>query len=461
MVEHRILAVDDDPVSLDAIVGLLRDDGHEVHAASSAEEAEALIRKQGYDLIITDLILPRRSGIELAALVREILPHATVLVVTGHATLRSAIDALKAGALDYLTKPVDSSQLRSLVGKALQGHQGLRPFPVSDSVTARDGMLTRSPAMRAVFDKIDLCAANESTVLLQGESGTGKELCARSIHLRSARAKGPFVTLRAGSLPHDRVAIELFGALDGEEKAAGKIQQARGGTLFLEEIDALDAPTQAALLRYLDEGRSGGTGGQREAEPRLIASSHRKLESLVRDGRFREDLFYRIGIVTIELPALRERRDDIPLLVTQFLQFLSARYRKPIPSVPSDSMDLLLRYTWPGNVRELRNVIEHAVILCGDSRLEPDLLPRMLRSDGSSNEPIRIPIGTRMKEIERTVIARTLDAFQWNKNKTAKVLGISRRSLYNKLERYRIHRGSPAAQATPAEALPPRAEAEG
>lgn len=437
MVEYRILAVDDDPVSLEAIVDLLRDDGHEVHAATTAEEAEDLIRRQAYDLVVTDLILPGRSGIDLVGAVRATLPQTPVLVVTGHATLRSAIEALKAGALDYLTKPLDGQQLRGLVAKALRERGSTGAFGSNGSAATFDGMVSRSPAMQAVFERILLAAGNESPVLLQGESGTGKESSARSIHARSSRARGPFVTLRAGALSHDRVHSELFG--EPESGIPGKWEQAQGGILFLEEIDALDLPAQEALLHLLETGRGEKPG----PDVRLIASTHRSLAALVRDGRFREDLFYRISILTIELPPLRERQEDLPLLVSGFLDFLSARYRKAVPQLPDETMNLLSRHGWPGNVRELRNVIEHAVILCRDGRLDPELLPHSLRSDRLSAEPIRIHIGTKMKEVERTVIARTLDACQWNKNKTAKVLGISRRSLYNKLERYRISREAP------------------
>lgn len=443
MVERRVLAVDDDPAALEAIVALLQKDGYEVHTAASAEAAEELLSRFTYPLIITDLVLPGQSGIDLVRHAGARQPEATSIVVTGHATLRTAIEALKAGAWDYLTKPVDPDELRALIARALES----RPWATANDESGRsfaelDGMVTRCPAMRAVFDKVHLASQTESTVLLQGESGSGKELCARAIHARSRRASNGFFVFHAGAAPPERVLEDLFGLEDERGVRPGKVAQARGGTLFLEEIDALDARAQGALLGLLERATYTPVRGSEEkvADLRLIASTHRNLAELVRDGRFREDLYYRISIFPIELPPLRERREDIPLLVDRFLGAFTSRYSKPRPVLPPETLERLVRYDWPGNVRELQNVIEHAVILCTDGVLSPSLLPRMLQGEPIPSESIQIPIGTRMKEIERAVIARTLDAFHWNKNKTAKILGISRRSLYNKLDRYRITR---------------------
>ncbi len=443
MVERRVLAVDDDPAALEAIVALLQKDGYEVHTATSAEAAEELLSRFSYPLIITDLVLPGQSGIDLVREVGRRQPEAAAIVVTGHATLRTAVEALKAGACDYLTKPLDPDELRGLVASLFEKHtQRARESAAENAAVEMDGMLTRCPAMRAVFDKVLLAAQTESTILLQGESGSGKELCARAIHGRSKRAAGPFVVYHAGALPPERVLEDLFGAVDEGEGPPGKLDRARGGTFFLEEVDALDARAQGALLALLERRSQGpGTAGEeRGADVRLIASTHRNLAELVRDGRFREDLYYRLSIFPIEIPPLRERREDILLLANHFLELFATRYEKTRPSLSRDTVDRLLGYDWPGNVRELQNVIEHAVILCADGVITPALLPRMLHGEPAPTASIQIPIGTRMKEIERAVIARTLDAFHWNKNKTAKILGISRRSLYNKLDRYRITR---------------------
>ena len=452
LVDYKILAVDDDTAALEAVVDLLRGEGYEVHAASSAEEAEELLHRESYHLVITDLVMPGgKNGVELTRIVKENLPQAVVLMVTGHASLQTAVTALKAGAVDYLTKPVDPRKLKGMVAKLLEG----RPLYVPNRLLAEgrertvefDGMVSRSPRMRAVFEKIELAAGTDTTVLIRGESGTGKELCARSIHKRSTRARGPFIAVHTGAIPQDLVASELFGHERGSftgavEQKPGKFEQAQGGTIFLDEINTMDSRTQIGLLRVLESFRFTRVGGgeERTANVRVVAASNRDLSELVAEGRFREDLYYRLNIFPIDLPPLRERRDDIPLLVDNFLEQFATRYKKSVPAVPEETIDLLMRYPWPGNVRELRNVIEQSVILCTDGSLRPELLPRMLHRDRDDADSIRVPIGTRMKDIERAVIARTLEAYRWNKNRTAKVLGISRRSLYNKLERYRIAR---------------------
>jgi len=423
---YRILAVDDDPEALAAVVDLLRRDGHEVDTASSSEEADDRIRHKEYHLVITDLVMPGRSGIELTRAVRERLPDASVLVVTGHANLQTAIAALKAGAADYLTKPVEARQLRAIVSRMLQDKQVLL-----SRREERDGVAARSHAMRLAREKIALAASIEAPVLVRGESGSGKETCARMIHSRSSRAEGPFVALHVSALAHGAATPEL----------ENRIAQARGGTLFLDEIESLDEEGQLTLLRTLGDERT-------PPATRVVAATGRALAPLVREGKFREDLRYRLDVFSIDLPPLRERPEDVPDLVAGFVRTFASRYQKPVPTVDDDALTLLARYAWPGNVRELRNVIEHAVILESGGRITPAVLPRMIHRDEGDSASIRIPIGTAMKEVERTVIARTLDAFGWNKNKTAKVLGISRRSLYNKLERYRIARAEqPVAPA--------------
>lgn len=464
MVEQRVLAVDDDPAALEAIVALLQTDGYEVHTATSAEEAESILARATFPLIITDLILPGKSGIDLVRHAADLQPHAFSIVVTGHATLPTAVEALKAGAIDYLSKPVDPIQLRDLIAGLLGDGEGARsPAAVPKGAMAMGGMTSRCVAMRAVFDKVRLAAQTDSVVLLQGESGSGKELCARAIHHGSGRSAGPFVAITAAGIAQERLLEELFGKEEGGKSIkVGKVAQAQGGTLLIEEIETMDAAAQGALLDLLDTGRFVPLGGKRSqvADLRLVASTHRSLAERVRAGAFREDLFYRLSIFPIELPPLRQRQEDIPLLTQEFLAHFAEKYHRPAPTIPGPTMELLLGYAWPGNVRELRNVIEHAVILCTSDELGPDLLPRMLHQTPPEEGSIQIPIGTKMKEIERTVISRTLDAYRWNKNKTAKILGISRRSLYNKLDRYHITRAEPkvTVQEEPAAAPPPAAD---
>jgi len=302
--------------------------------------------------------------------------------------------------------------------------------------------------MKQVFQQIQLAATADTTVLVCGESGTGKELVAASIHRRSTRSGGPFVALHTGAIPAELVPSELFGHEKGSftgavEMKPGRFEAADAGTLFLDEVNTMDARTQVSLLRVLETFRYSRVGGHDEktANVRVVAATNRDLGELVQNGQFREDLYYRLNIFPIRLPPLRDRREDIGVLTQHFADIFSRRYKKPDATPVPETLDLLSRYPWPGNVRELRNVIEHMVILSTDGRLTPDLLPRLVAGSADDSDYVRIPLGTKMKEIERTMIARTLDANDWNKQQAAKVLGISRRSLYNKLERYHITRG--------------------
>lgn len=442
MVDYKILAVDDDSAALEAVVDLLRGEGYDVHAASSGEEAVELLHRETYHLVVTDLVMPGMSGVELTRLVKENLPETAVLLVTGHGSLGVAVEAWKAGAADYLTKPVEPSRLKQQIASILEGRPPWVPNRLLTEGKGHplefDGMVARSPAMRAVFEKIELAASTDTSVLFRGEAGSETELCAESVHRRSSRSRGPFVSLQLGTIDPDRLQPELFGA----GAARGWIEQAAGGTLFLDDIHELDTTTQLALVHFLETGRVRRLGEteEREVDVRILASTSQDLVARIARGSFREDLFYRLEVFSIDLPPLRQREDDIGPLAHSLLETFAARYRKPVPVLPDETVSLLTRYPWPGNLRELRNVIEQAVILCEDGRLGPELLPRMIHREPDDTACIRIPIGMRMKEIEKTVIARTLEANRWNKNRTARILGISRRSLYNKLERYQIER---------------------
>lgn len=428
----RILVVDDDREVLEAIDELLCLEGHEVATASSAEEGEARTHGEFFDLVITDLVMPGRSGIDLIRSVKARSPQTAALLITGHAYLQTAITALEAGAIDYLKKPIDPIRFRSLVRSVLDGERRV-PLTASqrDAVGGAPELIFESSSMRAVAEKIAVAASMDAPILISAESGAGKESCARSIHARSHWANGPFIPLHLGAIAPLRMESVLFaGGAGGEDPAGGALRQAAGGTLFLDEIEALDEGSQLGLLASLDDSK--------HLEARLIVATGRPLDELVREGRFREELAFRLGAFTIELPPLRQRQEDLPLLIDAFLDQFSTRYGKAKAALPSQTLRLLKLYNWPGNVRELRSVIEHAVILCKDGVLEPNLLPRMLHRSEDEGEDIRIPIGSRIRDVERLVIERTLDAYGWNKNRTAKILGISRRSLYNKLERYQI-----------------------
>lgn len=436
---YRVLVVEDDPVAQAAVREVVAGLGHTVEGADSAEQALRLFSQNTYHLVLSDLVLPGESGLQLFEKIHASAPVTARVLITGHASLKTAVAAMKVGVSDYLTKPVDTRVLRNLVEKLL----ARRPSYVPNRLLSRgegvvvefDGMAARSMIMRKVFERIALAAGTDSPVLIQGESGTGKELAAASVHRRSIRRDGPFVAVRAGLIGRDQIAQELFG-VDGRP---GKIEQANGGTLFLDEVHTLDERGQAALLQVLEMQQFERASGEMvPVDVRLVATTSRDLSSLAAAGEFREDLLYRLNVVSMTLPPLRERPEDLAPLAAMFASDCAQRLGKEIPVLTDETESLLTRYPWPGNVRQLRNVIEHAVILCQGRELTKDLLPRMLHADDEASKVVRIPVGTTMKEVEREMIARTLDAHNWNKNRVARILGISRRSLYNKLERYRI-----------------------
>jgi DNA-binding NtrC family response regulator len=306
-------------------------------------------------------------------------------------------------------------------------------------------MHARSRGMLQVFEKIRVAAQSDTTVLIVGESGTGKELVARSIHQRSAVAEGPFVAVHTGAIPQELIASELFGHEKGAftgavDKKPGKFELAEGGTLFLDEISTMDERTQVNLLRVLETFRYTRVGGkkEREAQVRVLAASNCDLEAMVKGGQFREDLYYRLNIFAVKLPPLRERTEDIPVIAGEYVREFAAKYQKTVTTIPAETQRLLANYSWPGNVRELRNVVEQAVLLARGADLEPSLLPQMLHRGPMREDIIKIAIGTAMDDIEREVILRTLAANAGNKTATAEVLGISRRSIYNKLALYGI-----------------------
>lgn len=448
----RVLLVDDDINALEPLEELLTADGYTVTAARSAEEALTRFHQEPAHILVTDLVMPGgKNGVDLIKQIKERSPMTAVVMITGHSSMRTAVSSMKAGAADYLSKPLEPRRVRALVAdlaRSVPNDLPLRAVEGDNEVVVFDGFVAKSKAMKQVFHQLQLAAAADTTVLVCGESGTGKELVASSIHRRSPRSGGPFVAVHTGAIPSELVASELFGHEKGAftgavESKGGHFDAARGGTLFLDEVNTMDARTQVSLLRVLENLKYTPVGGQTEhvADVRVVAATNRDLFELVKTQQFREDLYYRLNIFPIHLPPLRDRREDIAVITQHFADQFARRYRKPDAHATSETLDLLQRYPWPGNVRELRNVIEHCVILSADGKLTPDLLPRLVAGSADDSDYVRVPLGTRMKDVERTMIARTLDANDWNKQQAARILGISRRSLYNKLDRYKIARG--------------------
>jgi DNA-binding NtrC family response regulator len=448
----KVLVVDDDLHLVRALQELLTQEGYQATTALSAEEALDRVREDTFHLVLTDLQLPGRNGISLIKALHEACPETKTVLITGHGSVRTAVTALKRGAVEYIAKPIKPRRLMALIHALTNDPPQYLTNRLLDNSrlesTSFDGMHARSRAMQEVFERIRLAAETDTTVLIVGESGTGKELVARSIHQRSKQAAGPFVAVHTGAIPQELIQSELFGHEKGAftgavENKPGKFELAEGGTLFLDEISTMDERTQVNLLRVLESFHYARVGGkkEREANVRVVAASNRDLEGMVKAGQFREDLYYRLAIFTVKLPSLRDRSEDIPLLAGEFLREFATRYEKPVTSIPAETQRLLSAYGWPGNVRELRNVIEQAVLLARTNSLDPLLLPQMLHRGPSRQEVIKIPIGTTMDQIEREVILKTLEANGGNKTATAEVLGISRRSIYNKLALYGLDVG--------------------
>jgi DNA-binding NtrC family response regulator len=443
----KILIVDDDERLAQALEQLLNLEGYQASIALSAEAALERFRTDTFHLVLSDLQLPGRNGISLIKMLHEACPETKAVLITGHGSVRTAVTALKRGAVEYMAKPIKPRRLLALIRALTQDPPAYltNRMLANDRIEAQsfDGMHARSRAMLQVFEKIRVASQSDTTVLIVGESGTGKELVARSIHQRSSVADGPFVAVHTGAIPPDLIASELFGHEKGAftgavDKKPGKFELAEGGTLFLDEISTMDERTQINLLRVLESFAYMRIGGkkERQANVRVVAATNRDLMKMTETSEFREDLYYRLNILQINLPPLRERREDVALLATEFMAQFAQHYRKPMQVVPADTQRLLEGYHWPGNVRELRNVVEQAVLLARGTSLDPELLPQMIYRAGPVEDVIRIPLGATMRDAEKEIILRTLEARKGNKKITAEVLGISRRSLYNKLAEY-------------------------
>jgi DNA-binding NtrC family response regulator len=446
----RVLIVDDDASDTEALQALLREDGHEVDSVSSAEEALARFRTDTYWVVLADLQLPGESGLDLVRRLRAEAPATAAVVLTGHASVTTAVQALKLGALDYLKKPVNPAQLRKMVAQLVAERPAFLPNNLLAAEAAGEevfeGMLARSQPMKEVFERISLVAQTEATVLIVGETGTGKELVARGIHNRSPRAEKPFVPVHTGAIPKDLIESELFGhekgAFTGAVSAAeGKFGAAKGGTIFLDEVSTMSERAQVDLLRVLETFKYTRVGGKVEhtADVRVVCATNCDLLAMSRDGKFREDLYYRINIFPIHLPPLRERTDDIGLLADRFMRAAAERFNKSLRTLPEATVAVLTAYPWPGNVRELRNFVEQAVLLERSDRLEPDLVGSLLnqRAQGPRRDQtpvVPILVGTKVVEAERQLAMRTVEAYSGDRQAAARALGIPMERLAELLD---------------------------
>ena len=449
--KRKILIAEDDNVQreiLEDILGL----GHVVKGVSGGQEALEALRDEPFDLLLTDLRMPGMDGLELLIEAKRICPTLEVVVMTAHATIQTAVTAMKEGAADYLAKPFDKGELLIVVGKVLETgalrreNRQLREL-VTDSVSLGN-IIGECPPMQAMFDVVRRAVPVTSTVLIQGESGTGKELVARHIHFSGPRASNPFVVVNCAAIPETLVESELFGhekgAFTGADTARqGKFEIADGGTLFLDEVGDMRLESQAKLLRVLQDGVVERVGSAREhqVDVRVIAATNRDLRQLVDANEFREDLFFRLEVLPIALPPLRERIQDLPLLVGHLRDKLAKRLGKPAPKVSADALEAMRRYRWPGNVRELENMLEQLFILSDNETIAADDLPEKIRRRSAETGQVLLPPGGLVLEaLEQDLIRQALAQTHGNIKEAAHLLGLSYKTLQYRLKKHDIDR---------------------
>jgi DNA-binding NtrC family response regulator len=441
----KILIVDDEMSVRSSLREWFLEDGFAVETAEDGNAALQRMHSGPYDIVIIDLKMPGMDGITLERRIREIDKDAAIIILTAFASVETAVEALKLGAFDYVTKPVDPDELSNTVRNALKQRQleaeNTRLKAKVSELTLPSPIIGESSRMRRVLDMIATVAGTDANVVIRGESGTGKELIARAIHSQSERRFFPIVAVNCGSIPETLLESELFGHEKGaftgaQYRRKGKIELAHGGTLFLDEIGDIPTKMQVDLLRVLETRRFHRLGGNQEitSDFRLVCATNRDLEALIEDGSFREDLYYRINVFVIDLPPLRDRPDDIPALTHHFIEKYAHAMGKPAKDVSPEVEALLVSYAWPGNVRELENAVERAMVIGRESSVQPEDLPLPLaRSEAE-------PAGSTLAAIERRHIERVLRAEQGNITRAAAALGIDRGTLYNKLRRYDIER---------------------
>jgi len=442
----HILVIDDDKAMRDACFQILSRQGYRVELAASAKQGLILLERLSFDTILLDLVMPDIDGLETLKKIKALDPEIEVIIITGYGTIQSAVESIKAGAFHFLSKPFVPDDLRNLVSRALEKRRlDLENLYLRQELKTKDErnvLVYESDAMSRIMDMIARVAPTDSTVLITGESGTGKGLVARKIHQLSQRSRRPFITVDCGTLVETLFESELFGHVKGSFTGAdankvGKFELAQNGTLFFDEISNIGLEVQAKLLRAVEERKISKVGSHRviTVDVRIIAATNKDLAKSIKDGSFREDLFYRLNVVLIQMPPLRERKSDIPLLVQYFLEKYNARLRKDIRGISPDALDLLVRHDWPGNVRELENTVERLVVLSPGPYLEPaDLV-----FAGTILTPAtESSAGVSLRDLERHHIIHTLQRYDGHKSETARALGIDRKTLREKLKRYNI-----------------------
>jgi len=441
----KILIVDDELIVRESLGGWLERDGHKVDKAASGEEALEKCQKTRYDILLLDIKMEGMSGLEVLKKVKENDPDLSVVMITAYGSIPSAIEAMKNGAHEYLLKPFDPDELMVLIEKIRKHQAETRETQFLREQykerTRFESMIGQSRALQEVFDLIERIAPTDSTILIKGETGTGKGLAARAIHTKSRRGQGPFVVVNCGAFPEHLLESELFGYqkgsfTDAKTTKKGRLELAHGGTLLLDEVGEISTRMQIDLLRVLEDHIFYRVGGTQpiEADFRIIAATHKDLERAIKERTFREDLYYRLNVISFAMPPLREHKEDIPLLADYFLHRFAQETNKPVDQISREALDEMMLYDWPGNVRELGNAVERAVVIGRDRRILPRDLP-IFRSEYVSS-----PAGRTLKEVEMTHLSSVLNETQWNVSKSAEILGIDRSTLYDKIKRYDLRK---------------------
>ena len=458
MKKAKILIAEDDDLSRENLAELLSECGYNVQAVRDGREAMEIFPCDTYDLVITDLRMPHVDGLQFLEFVKEVNPENVVILITGYASVKSAVEAMKLGAFDYMTKPLKADIVQLTVERALSFAELKR-----ENITLKDHlkkkidfgkMIGYSDGMKKVFGMIEKVASSDSTIIVYGESGTGKELVARAIHFNSDRAAKPLVTVNCGAIPEELLESELFGHEKGAFTGAirnriGRFELAQEGSIFLDEIGDMSPSLQVKLLRVIQEKQFERIGGMKtiEADVRIIAATHQNLEKAVEENRFREDLYYRINVIPVHIPPLRERRADIPILITHFLQKFNKLKKKMVNNVTPQAMSYMIRYSWPGNVRELQNLIEMIVVMKQEGSIEAGDLPEKVRFNRKKTEKfitgIEIPdeglnLNHTVNQFEKDILQKALEKSGGVKNRAAKLLNLNRTTYVEKLKRYHM-----------------------
>jgi two-component system response regulator HydG len=450
--QNTVLVVDDDEAHRIMLKTLLTGWGYMIIEADDGSTAIETVYKQAFDLILMDIRMIKVSGLEALREIKAHNPAIPVIIMTAYSSVETAVEALKNGAYDYLTKPLDFDELRLIIERAMDHRQlreeNRRLRENLGNHFDRQNMIGRSPAMATLLETVAQVAPSEATVLITGDSGTGKEMIAGAIHFNSPRKEGPFVKINCAAITETLLESELFGHEKGAFTGAhrrkdGRFLQAHGGSLFLDEISEMSLAMQAKLLRVLQEREITRVGGEEviKVDVRMITATNRDLLQEIEAGRFREDLYYRLNVVTLGIPPLKERREDIPLLAQHFLKLFTEKNHKQIKGFTPHTMDRLLKYNWPGNVRELMNTVERGVVLSRSEYLDEGQMPLGLNGESSRNgmpEIEAIPAELPLEEVEKATILKTLDSAGGNKSETARRLGITRRTLHKKLKKYGV-----------------------